>query len=207
MDRATISKIYTSRNNLLEILDENGYDVSDYSEFGVSHIATMMEHNQLNLLLEKKDKSKKIYVKYHIQTKMTPAEIRNISDEFFMEPDNVISKKDDLMIIVKDDPNETTIEMMDTLWSDEGIFISLVSLKRLQFNILKHVQVPNHRILSKEEEIPFMEKYNIKTLADLPTIGRYDPVAIMIGLRPNMICHIERKSKTAITTHYYRACV
>lgn len=207
MDRATISKIYTSRMNLLDILNVNGYDVSEYTEFGISHIATMMEHNQLNLLLEKKDKSKKIYIKYSVQNKITPAEVRNTSDEFFTEPDNILSKNDDLMIIVKDDPNETTIEMLDTLWSDEGIFISLVSLKRLQFNILKHVQVPKHRILSKEEERPFMEKYNIKILADLPTIGRYDPVAIMIGLRPNMICHIERKSKTAITTHYYRACV
>ena len=43
-----------------------------------------------------------------------------------------------------------------------------------------------------------MNKYNIKSLADFPSISRYDPVAIMIGLRPNMICEIERKSKTGL---------
>jgi DNA-directed RNA polymerase subunit H len=160
----------------------------------------------MNLLLDKKDKSKKIYVKYYIKTKMSPSELRNLSDEFFVEPDPILTKNDDLMIITKDDPNDSTTEMMDLLWT-EGIFITIVGLKRLQFNILNHVQVPPHRILSKEEETVIMNKYNIKSLADFPSISRYDPVAIMIGLRPNMICEIERKSKTAIKSIYYRACV
>ena len=206
MDRTTISKIYTSRTILLDILEENGYDTTEYNEFGISHVAVMIENNQLNLLLHKRDSSKKIYIKYFIQDKMSPSQIRNMADEFFVDSDT-LNKEDDLMIIVKDDPNESTTEMLDTLWSDEKIFISMVNLKRLQFNILKHVQVPKHRILSKEEEVSFIEKYNIKSLADLPVISRYDPVAIMIGLRPSMICHIERKSKTSIITNYYRVCV
>ena len=202
----TLSKIYTSRNHLMDILDKNGYDTSEDKEFGMEHIAVMMEHNQMNLFLEKKDKSKKIYVKYSIQSKMSPAELRNLADEFFVEPDPILTKNDDLMIITKEDPNDSTTEMLDLLWT-EGIFITIVGLKRLQFNILNHAQVPPHRILTKEEEGVLMKKYNIRLLSELPVISRYDPVAIMIGLRPNMICEIERKSKTAIKSLYYRACV
>jgi hypothetical protein len=95
----TLSKIYTSRNNLMDILEKNGYDTSEYKEFGMEHIATMIEHDQMNLLLDKKDKSKKIYVKYYIKTKMSPAELRNLSDEFFVEPDPILTKNDYLMII------------------------------------------------------------------------------------------------------------
>jgi DNA-directed RNA polymerase subunit H len=190
----------------MDILDKNGYDTSEDKEFGMEHIAVMMEHNQMNLFLEKKDKSKKIYVKYSIQGKMSPAELRNLADEFFVEPDPILTKNDDLMIITKEDPNDSTTEMLDLLWT-EGIFITIVGLKRLQFNILNHVQVPPHRILSKEEQDLLMTKYNIRLLSELPVISRYDPVAIMIGLRPNMICEIERKSKTAIKSLYYRACV
>ena len=58
-----------------------------------------------------------------------------------------------------------------------------------------------------ESEIKIMKQlYNIKEDSEIPTISRYDPVALAIGMRPGEVCKIERPSKTAIMTNYYRIC-
>jgi DNA-directed RNA polymerase subunit H (RpoH/RPB5) len=82
----------------------------------------------------------------------------------------------------------------------------LQPLKRLQFNILEHVLVPPHRILSKEETILVKKRYNIMEENQFPYISRFDPVAQAIGIRPGEVCEIIRPSKTAITGTYYRIC-
>jgi DNA-directed RNA polymerase subunit H len=95
---------------------------------------------------------------------------------------------------------------LNEIWEQEGIFIILFNLERLQFNILEHEYVPNHQII-EEQEIKFIkQRYNIRSNDDLPDISRYDPVAQAIGLRPGQICKITRPSKTAITADYYRIC-
>ena len=43
--------------------------------------------------------------------------------------------------------------------------------------------------------------------SQLPEISRYDPVALVIGLRPGEVCKIIRPSPTAITTEYFRLCI
>jgi DNA-directed RNA polymerase subunit H (RpoH/RPB5) len=93
------------------------------------------------------------------------------------------------------------------IWESDGIFIVIESIKRLQFNILKHTLVPEHRILNNNEVTEIMKKYNITDKAQFPDISRFDPVARVIGLRPGEVCHIIRPSKTAIEANYYRVCV
>ena len=78
---------------------------------------------------------------------------------------------------------------------------------RLQFNILDHTLVPNMRILNTKEEDEFMKNHQIKSKSQLPEISRFDPQALVVGLRPGNICHIQRPSITALTTDYYRICV
>jgi len=93
------------------------------------------------------------------------------------------------------------------IWEAEGVFIVIENIKRLQFNILKHVLVPPHHILPEIQVDEIMKQYNISSKSLLPDISRFDPVARVIGLRPGQVCHIIRDSKTAITADYYRICV
>jgi DNA-directed RNA polymerase subunit H (RpoH/RPB5) len=118
-----------------------------------------------------------------------------------------LKKSDDLIIIAKSDPNDTMIADMNKLWNDSSIYVSVINIKRLQFNILKHAIVPKHVLLNEEEKTAFFQKYHIQSNADLPTISRYDAVAQVLCMRPGMVCRIHRKSKTAVTTLYYRVCV
>ena len=52
----------------------------------------------------------------------------------------------------------------------------------------------------------YVKKYNILNEKQFPEIGRFDPVAQAIGLRPNQLCEITRSTRTSITTKYYRLC-
>jgi len=67
-DTGIISKIYKQRTNLIEILKERGYDVSDYDDFSINHVAVLYQHDQLDLLLKNKE-GKQIFVKHYLDKK------------------------------------------------------------------------------------------------------------------------------------------
>lgn len=198
----SITQVYCARNNILAILEESGYDVTDYNNVGIQQVSAMLETNQLDMILTHPS-DKKIFVKFHLDTKLN---VNTVANQFF-DDNTILTKNDDLMVIVKADPNETIISAMDSLWNDSKIYVSVINIKRLQFNILKHIQVPKHEILSDDEKSALFLKYHIKKDIDLPLISRYDPVATVLCMRPGMVCRIYRKSKTAVSSIYYRACV
>ena len=111
------------------------------------------------------------------------------------------------MIVVKDEVNDTMASTVKHIWESEKIFIVLQPLKRLQFNILEHVLVPSHRVLTSDEKIGIKKRYNIMNDNQFPEMSRFDPVAQAIGIRPGEICEIIRPSKTAISAPYYRICI
>ena len=60
--------------------------------------------------------------------------------------------------------------------------------------------------MSNEEKNDIKKRYNIVDDSKFPQISRFDPVATVIGLRPEQLCKIIRSSKTAITSEYFRLC-
>jgi len=83
----------------------------------------------------------------------------------------------------------------------------LVSKKNIsKVNILDHVLVPRHRILSTEEKEALLKKYDIKP-SQLPKMLNSDPVAIAIGAKPGDIVEVVRKSPVAGETLAYRVVV
>jgi len=110
------------------------------------------------------------------------------------------------MIVIKQEPHDPLLAILNQIWEQEGIFIIIYNLERLQYNILEHSYVPKHIILDNEEVVQLKKTFNIINNKELPQISRYDPVALAIGMRPGQICKIIRPSKTAITTDYYRIC-
>jgi DNA-directed RNA polymerase subunit H (RpoH/RPB5) len=208
-----ISSVYKARKNILELMDRQGYNVDDYNNFSINEVNSMKLNNQLDILLEKKTddssnskRKRKIYIRFYLTKMIRPANIQEMIDDLF-NLEEVLTKDDTLFIITKDEMNETIINELKHIWEKDGIFIVIENIKRLQFNILKHVLVPEHIIIDDKEVVEVMKKYNIKNKMGFPDISRFDPVARVIGLRPGDICRIIRPSKTAITTEYYRVCI
>jgi DNA-directed RNA polymerase subunit H (RpoH/RPB5) len=200
-----ISQVYKSRTVLLELMKKQGYNVDDYQGFSVNEVNTMKTNNQLDMMLSNNE-NKKIYIRYYLAKALRPNNLQEMVDDLF-SVEEVLTKNDTLLIIVRDDINETLMNAVKHIWESEKIFIVLQPLKRVQFNILEHVLVPPHRILSVEEKNMIKKRYNIINDNQIPDLSRFDPVAQAIGIRPGEVCEIIRPSKTAISAPYYRICI
>jgi DNA-directed RNA polymerase subunit H len=202
-----ISQVYKSRNVILDLMEKQGYTITDYNGFSVNEVNTMKLNNQLDMLLEKSenDKVKKIYIRYYLAKALRPTNLQEMIDDLF-NVEEILTKDDTLLIVVKDEINDTLENVLKHIWETDKIFIILQPLKRLQFNILDHVLVPSHRVLTTEETIQIKKKYNIINDEQFPIITRFDPAAQAIGIRPGEVCEIIRPSKTAISAPYYRIC-
>lgn len=200
-----VSQLYNSRIVLLEQLKTRGFDVEDYLHFSSNEIRVMYTNKQLDILVTNPVTKKKVYVKYHITTKLRPAHVYDVIEDLFNLED-ILLPSDDLIIITKDKIPDTLTKLMNSMYIRDHIFFVIFNIKQLSFNILNHALVPPHRILNKEEEAEIREKFNIKEDSQLPEISRFDPVAMAIGMRPKQVCEIIRPSKTSIETKYYRLC-
>ncbi len=241
----TISRLYTARKTLLELLSTRGYDVEGYANFGVNEVNAMYTHKQLDMLVEMKGEqkskgttkskgekgekgnknkddekeNKKTYVKFHLEKTLSVSHINDLIEDLYVlgvggdiggtgvsanANDTVLTDKDTLIIITKQEIK--TMNQVSNQLFLQGRFIVLLSLDRLQFNILNHQYVPRHTILSDDEVGEMMKKYNVMEKSQLPDISRYDTVALAIGMRPGEVCSIDRPSKSAISSLYYRVC-
>ena len=202
-----ILRIYKSRVNILKQLGNQGYNVTDYSEFSINEIDTMFTNKQLDMLVTNENTDQKTYVKYYLDAKQVrPQYLDEIIEDLFLA-DTVLTKDDTLVIIIDGEPNETIVSKVNYLYDHDGIFVVIHNISRLQFNLLEHSLVPPIKILTEGETSQLMVKYNLKDITQLPEISRFDPQALAIALRPGQVCEIERKSVTAMKYEYYRVCV
>jgi DNA-directed RNA polymerase subunit H (RpoH/RPB5) len=184
------------------------YDVSQYEGFSILDIETMFKNTQLDLLLTKnKDQTneKKIYINYYLGTTLRNS-LNNIIEDIF-ESSNTLGKKDTLVIISNDDPNDTIVKTLRYKNDNEGIHIIVFSIKRLQFNVRKHVLNPEIIILEEDELGELKKGMGIKDLSQIPEISRFDPLAMSVFMRPKQVCKLIRDCPTSIKEYYYRVCV
>ena len=205
-----INDIYNARKVLINILERRGFDTTGYNNFNVNEIQSMAENDQLDMLLNSKEEDggepiKKMFVKYHL-TKLSNPAVYDIIDDLF-SVDDILSKKDELIIIVKDKPNVKIQQLVELIYKTDSIYFNISSVKEYMFNILDHNMVPQHRVMTNAEKENVKNKYNVVKDKEFPEISRFDPVAKVIGLRPGQLCEIIRPSPTSIKSIYYRLCI
>lgn len=200
-----ILHIYKSRNIILELLKNQKYNTNDYDDTGINELFSAYNNNQLDMLLSNLDNSKKVYVKYNLE-KLNETIINNYIQDLYLSEEKVLSMNDDLIIIIKNEPNESMMNVLKNIWDKDNIYVNIFNIKRLQYNILNHELVPKHTILTDEEVIEMKKRYNITNDRQLPDISRFDPVGQAICIRPGQICKIERPSRSSITSFFYRIC-
>ena len=192
---------YNARNNILQLLKTQGFDVSEYENFSINEVSALINNSQLDMILNKNSrKDTKAYVCFMDSTKALNNTICDLYDD-----DEVLNDKDMLVVISTSELPETLNKTVNNCY-EKGKFIVAFSLATLQYNILKHTAVPTHTILTTEELNEVMVKYNISDHTQFPTISRFDAVAKAIGMRPSEVCKIVRSSSTSIVSDYYRMC-
>lgn len=205
-----ILKLHKSRVNLLKQCESLGYNVSEHMDVSNLEVDKLYVNNKLDMIIEN-DKKNKIYIKYSFPTDkknntFTKKDLDNVKDELF-DIENTLTKNDILVIVVDDEPNDSLVTRMKYLYEQEGVFIVIHNIKRLQYNVLEHSLVPESTILSDDELKELMVKYNIRDLSQIPEVSRFDPQSLAICLRPGQVCKYTRKSITSLEHEYYRVCV
>jgi DNA-directed RNA polymerase subunit H (RpoH/RPB5) len=188
--------------------------MDDYNSFSMNEVEAMTRNSQLDMLVEYSPemdtayKNTKIYVKYMLASKAIrlKAMLEELVEELF-DLEEILTKKDTLIVVVNDEPNDTMVERLKFLYDSRGVFVVIHNIKRLQRNILNHTMVPKHAILTETQTEDLKKQYNLTGVKQLPEISRFDPVALLICLRPGQVCKIERKSDTSIVSDYWRVCV
>jgi DNA-directed RNA polymerase subunit H (RpoH/RPB5) len=215
-----ISSIYKSREVILELLQIQNYDVSNYRGVDINEINTLYETSMLDIIVEKNiiedgQETKgepenvikeKMYVHYYLDGKISQTKIQNLIDDLFIT-EEILTSNDGLFIIIEHEPNETINNFIHHIWEKDGIFVIVQSIKRLQFNVLNHELQPKFKILNEQETNYVKKKYNIINDSNWPEISRFDPVCKATFIRPGQIFEISRPSKTALVSNYYRICI
>ena len=208
-----ISKIYKSRNIILNILKSRGFNVDDWSDFSVTEVQAMFNSKELDMLLENPTTKKKVYVKYHLSgtkggtsmSRLGTSHIYDYVDDLF-DIEDVLTSNDDLIIISKDKTNQTIKDLIEQLFIKDKKFVNIYNFNDYLFNVLEHEMQPKFRILSEEEKQKIMKQYNITKDKEFPDISRFDPVSQAIGVRPGEVMEITRSSPTAVKSVYFRIC-
>ena len=194
-----------SRRFILEALAARGFDVTPFTGFSVSSVHKMFIADDLDMLVLHKEDSRKVLVKFSRITAMRAAQIQNDLEDYFAY-DSTLGKQDELIIVARDGPNDSVKKALQAAWALYGALINVIPIGLLQFSVLDHSLVPPHFVLTEGEAAQMRQRYNVTDDSQLPTISRFDTVAVLIGPRPGQICRIERPSKTAIVTNFYRIC-
>ena len=205
-----ILKLHKSRVNLLKQCELIGYNVSSHEDVSTLEVDKLYANNQLDMIIEN-NKNNKIYIKYSFSADkknntFTKKDLDNVKDELF-DVENTLTKNDILIIVMDDEPNDSLITRMKYLYEQEGVFIVIHNIKRLQYNVLEHSLVPQATILTDDELNELKVKYNIKDLSQLPEVSRFDPQSLAICLRPGQVCKYTRKSVASLEHDYYRVCI
>jgi len=201
-----IHELYVSRKNLLDIMKTQKYIVDSHIGFSIHEINAMYVNEGLDFMLNGEENEKRAYVKYWLTSSLKQSKIQEITEELFAT-DNVLNKRDTLIIIVREEPNDTLKELIKHIYETENIFIVVHHIKRLLFNILNHKLVPKCRILTPEEVGVVKTMYNITDDNQFPKLSRFDPQSLAICFRPGEVIELIRSSKTSCLTKYYRICV
>ena len=205
MSSNRVLKLYNARLNVLEQLEEIGYDVSEYKNFSINAVDVMNESTQMDMLVKREMDNKKVYIHF-FDASFGKKHLDELIEELF-EIENALSLEDTLIVITNDEPNDTLISRLKYVWEQSKYMVVVQNIKRLQYNVLKHQYVPPCSILNEQQVTEFKQTFSIQNSKQLPEISRFDPQALAICLRPGDIVQFERKSETAMTYNYYRVCV
>ena len=217
--------IYKAYQTLLKILKYQNYNTNKYDNYSIHNIFQMIATNTLNLFLDEYMDDNKYnehlpdYLKQSISDEYKPKTLvhfqmdktlrKNILYDLVEEYIHIevkISRKDNLIIITKEQLNESMLKEIQQLWEQDHIFIVLFSIQQLQFFTLEHTLVPIHIPLTEKQKQLVYEKHNINDDSELPGISQFDPCATCISLRPKQLCFIQRPSHTTVTQPFYRIC-
>jgi DNA-directed RNA polymerase subunit H (RpoH/RPB5) len=205
-----------SRQTILDILEDRGYDVSQYRNIAPDQILTLAagEARALDIFVPKREGSAaaadRAVVVYQIQdrigTRLEGSFRKELFDSYDGSEVQQIKKTDDIIIIYNENPNDKFAKTSLAMWQQDKVRISFFNLKEVVVHLGRHVLVPPHRKLTADELKAEMERIHVTNKHQLPVIKHSDMQARLLGLIPGDGVEILRPSPTAGVERVIRCC-
>lgn len=186
-----ITKLFRARQTMLEMMKDRGVSypsslhISSFDQFRIEYYS-----RNIDILINNPDRN--IYIKFLLNTKIKPNQIKEIIEN--LKTEYIEKENDKLILVIKPKPNSTILKIIK---EKEYRFVELFWLNNVIINITKHILVPKHTKLTDEEIKIVMEKNYITSKSLFPVMNRDDPVAKYLNLSSGDVCKILRKSITS----------
>jgi DNA-directed RNA polymerase subunit H (RpoH/RPB5) len=203
MDPQTADILLRSRNTVLDILDERGYDTTVYRNIAPDQILTLAEGDQkaLDMTVPKKEGSAAPCPRATVIYQHQEA-IRLRMGTWVSR----VPKDDDVIVLLNEPYHEIFDKTALQMWQTHKTRISFFHIKQMVVHPGRHVLVPPHRKLSTEEAKAEMERLHVVQKSQLPLIKHHDIQARVLGLVPGDVVEILRPSPTSGVARVLRIC-
>ena len=224
-----IEKVFRSRQVLLDILKERGYDTTGVEKYGPNEIREALAAAPNGKALEFTVKARegmtpptptvRVYIFLQRLKQKLPGFLTSMETPICVTPDASSRQADKLGSPV--DPAQTSVICLinepvvpvfnaasNMVWSKRNLRLSFFYIDSFQMNPLKHYLVPPHEIVPREQHDGLMKSLYITTPSQFPLIRYHeDPITRVIGSIPGDIIKITRPSPSAGEYTVYRVCV
>lgn len=195
-----IEQLFRSRQTVLEMIEARGYKINASLHINnIEDFKKLFYSKALDFRVESEGKEP-VFVKWLLYIKIKPKQLKEIIEaaieEEFPEVENY------KMILISKTKTTTNVEKV----VKEKPFknVQLFCLKELIFNITKHVFVPKHELLDKEEARRLMESFFVPNLTKFPIMLKTDPISKFYDFKAGDVCRITRYSPTSGEYFSYR---
>ncbi len=190
--------LYKVRQTVLEMINDRGYVIPTHMlAITFEQFSIQYDQKNIDLYIENENKDKKYYVYFHVDKAFGKNDMKSVVQKIINQynDDNI-----GIIILLKDKESTSIMkEKGKPLYKNVEFF----EQQKMTFNITKHVFVPKHIILSKEEEEEVLEKYQA-TKNKFPKIGITDPVAKYYAMKPDQMVKILRNDPEVGLSISYR---
>jgi DNA-directed RNA polymerase subunit H (RpoH/RPB5) len=210
---ADIELIVRSRPTIVEILENRGYDSSQYQDIAPEEIRKLAATNPdlLRIIVPKRADSvagaERCIVLYWTLNAVRLKLESNIFALFSEENSTPYNKTDEFIVLLSEPYHEVFDLVAAKMWNMEKIRINFFHLKQIISNPSKHIMVPPHRKLQESEINGIIESLHVKTKFELGIIKYHKDIQTrVLGLVPGDVVEIKRPSETCGIYTLYRIC-
>jgi len=223
-----IEKVFKSRQVLLSILHDRGYDTVGAAKLGPEDIRQALAANSNGKALEFTVKAREgmtpptptvrvyIFATTRIKQRLpgflasleTPIGEESSSKQDTNKLGSPVNPDQTSVICLIDEPivpifNQASVNV----WASRTLRLSFFNMDSFQMNPLDHFLVPPHTLVPKEEHEALMKTLYITQKSQFPFIRYHeDPITRVIGAVPGDIVKITRPSPTSGEYIVYRIC-
>tara|TARA_B110000211_G_C14092951_1_gene560400 strand:+ start:12526 stop:13110 length:585 start_codon:yes stop_codon:yes gene_type:complete len=174
--------VFKSWQVILELIHDRGYTYeAAYSKLTKSDIQVMASTNNLNLI-GKRGVNEVVYVSYLLDEKVRLQYAKDLIETIYASSDTLRIR---IILVFNMKPNPS-IKKLEKLYN-----IQVFWKTELQINPTKHMLVPQHTLIKKEDQRAIMANYNILLKSQLPAIKENDIICRYYNFKKGDIIKIK----------------